>query len=135
MAHASVMHLGRWLLMGGLLLPALLSAAGGPEVAQLNAREFARRAAEPGVVLLDVRTAREVKNGRIQGAVHLDLTAPDFEERLARLDKQATYLVYCASGVRSARACQKLQAMGFPRAFNLQGGLLAWQAAGLPLEK
>jgi rhodanese-related sulfurtransferase len=87
------------------------------------------------VVVLDVRTAREVKNGRIQGAMHLDISAPDFEERLGRLDRKAVYLVYCASGVRSARACQKMQALGFAQVFNLERGLLAWQAAGLPLEK
>jgi rhodanese-related sulfurtransferase len=124
------------LLTGLCLLPCSVpAAAAGDAVPTLAAREFARRAQEPGVVVLDVRTAREVKNGRIQGAMHLDISAPDFEERLGRLDRKAVYLVYCASGVRSARACQKMQALGFAQVFNLERGLLAWQAAGLPLEK
>jgi rhodanese-related sulfurtransferase len=123
--------------MGGFaLLPNVFPAAAAEAgVVSLSAREFARRAAEPGVVVLDVRTAREWKTGRIQGAVHLDISSADFEERLAKLDRKAVYLVYCASGVRSARACQKMQALGFTQAFNLERGLLGWQAAGLPLQK
>lgn len=118
------------------MIPWVLPVAGAEGVvASLNAREFARRAGEPGVVILDVRTTREWNSGHLQGAVHLDISSADFEERLAKLDRKAVYLVYCASGVRSARACQRMQAMGFGQTFNLERGLMAWQAAGLPLQK
>lgn len=118
----------------GLGHPAVLVGAEG-EVASLSAKEFARRASEAGVVILDVRTERELTSGRIEKAVHLDISAPDFDARLERLDRKAVYLVYCASGVRSARACQKMKALGFEHVFNLDRGLLAWRAAGLPLVK
>lgn len=121
--------------LGSLLLWSPQAAESAAAVAQLSAREFARRAAEPGVIIMDVRTARELKGGRIRGALHLDIAAPDFEDKLARLDRKATYLIYCASGARSARACQQMKALGFAQVFNLDRGLLAWQTARLPLEK
>ena len=67
------------------------------------------------------------------GAVNLDVTAADFESKAAALDKSKTYLVYCASGVRSVRACEQLARLKFPRLYNLPGGFRAWAKAGKPL--
>jgi rhodanese-related sulfurtransferase len=44
-------------------------------------------------------------------------------------------LVHCASGVRSARACDKLNHLDFPNLYNLPGGFRAWAKAGKPVEK
>ena len=53
------------------------------------------------VVVLDVRTPKEFKEGHIPGATNIDFTTPDFEKRIGKLDKSKTYLVHCASGGRS----------------------------------
>jgi protein disulfide-isomerase len=101
----------------------------------LSIDEFAQMAADKQNVILDVRTAREFSAGHISGAKNLDVTAADFEEKAAALDKHRTYLVHCATGVRSVKACEKLGHLDFPNLYNLPGGFKAWVKAGKPVEK
>ena len=101
----------------------------------LSVDEFARMAADKQNVILDVRTPREFSAGHIPGAMNLDYNAPDFQEKAAALDKRRTYLVHCATGVRSVRACEKLNHLDFPSLYNLPGGFKAWVKAGQPVEK
>jgi len=51
------------------------------------------------------------------------------------LDKTKPYMVICHSGNRSAKACAALVAAGFTDITNIQGGTMAWEAAGLPMEQ
>jgi protein disulfide-isomerase len=101
----------------------------------LNVEEFARMADDKQNVILDVRTPEEFQAGHIPGAVNLDVSASDFEAKAAALDRSKVYLVHCASGVRSARACDKLNHLDFPNLYNLPGGFRAWAKAGKPVEK
>jgi rhodanese-related sulfurtransferase len=101
----------------------------------LSVEEFARMADDKRNVILDVRTPAEFQAGHISGAVNLDVSAPDFEAKAALLDRSKIYLVHCASGVRSARACDKLNHFDFPNLYNLPGGFRAWTKAGKPVEK
>jgi rhodanese-related sulfurtransferase/thioredoxin-related protein len=101
----------------------------------LNVDAFARMATDKNNVILDVRTPTEFKAGHLLGAVNLDVNAPDFQEKAAVLDKTKTYLVHCASGVRSVKACEKLTRLDFPKLYNLMGGFKAWAQAGKPVEK
>ena len=101
----------------------------------LSVAEFAKMAADKRNVILDVRTAKEFEAGHIEGAVNLDFLSPDFEKKSGALDKRKAYLVHCASGVRSERACQKLTTLNFPKLYNLPGGFKAWVKAGEPVEK
>ncbi len=101
----------------------------------LSVADFAKMAADKQNVILDVRTAKEFQAGHHAGAQNLDVTAPDFEQKAAALDKSKTYLVHCASGVRSERACKKMTQLDFPHLYNLPGGYKAWVAAGEPVEK
>lgn len=87
---------------------------------------FAELIGQPNTVLLDVRTPAEVARGKISGALEMDFRAADFAERLADLDPTKTYLVYCASGGRSGKTCQRLSAAGFRQVYNLEGGYSAW---------
>jgi len=106
-----------------------------PGFKNLSVEEFAKMAADKQNIILDVRTAGEFQAGHIAGAINLDVTAPDFAQKAAALDKSKTYLVHCASGVRSERACKKLTQLDFPSLYNLPGGFHAWTAAGEPVEK
>lgn len=86
-------------------------------------------------VLMDVRTPQEVAQGKISGSVNLDFNSSHFKQTIHQLDKDQTYFVYCRSGRRSAAACEALQAQGINNVVNLEGGILAWEAAGLEVEK
>ena len=86
-----------------------------------------------GTVLLDVREQDEWDAGHAPGAVHIPLG--DLPVRYGELDAEAPILVICHSGGRSARATQWLNdAVGF-EATNLDGGIVAWAGAGLPVER
>jgi len=106
-----------------------------PGYVNLNADEFAKLAADKSNVILDVRTTSEFSAGHIAGALNLDVNAPDFQQKAAALDKSKTYLVHCASGVRSVKACESLDKLGFLKLYNLTGGYHAWTKAGKPVEK
>ena len=93
------------------------------------------RKEDQSAVLLDVRTKEEYKRGHIPGSILIDFNSPDFEKEVARLDKNKTYLVHCAVGGRSARACKKMEGLSFLKLYNLEGGMGAWEKAGKPVEK
>ncbi len=93
------------------------------------------RAQKEKPVLLDVRTPEEFAEGHIPGAVLLDFRSPKFSEELAKLPRGKQYLVNCAVGGRSARACDQMSRIGFTNVVNLKGGFKAWQAQGKPIEK
>jgi rhodanese-related sulfurtransferase len=81
------------------------------------------------VQLVDVREDSEVAQGRIPGARHIPLG--QLGGRLAELDRQQPVIAICRSGNRSAKATEMLTEAGFT-CDNMVGGMLAWQAAGLP---
>lgn len=87
----------------------------------------------PGLVVLDVRTIEEFQTGHLDGATMLDAYRTDFGERLAALDKDVPYLLYCRSGNRSSQTRAMMEDLGFTDVADVDGGVLAWAAAGLPL--
>ncbi len=86
-------------------------------------------------VLLDVRENSEYAEGHIQNSVHIPLSALD--KQMAQLEsaRGKPVVIGCRSGHRSARACGMLRKAGFEQVYNLRGGVMAWQSAGLPLTK
>lgn len=77
-------------------------------------------------ILIDCRSPKEVAGGKIPGAINIDYLTPDFWEQLEQLDAHRSYYVYCRSGRRSIRTCTLMQNGGFPKVYNLDGGLNAW---------
>jgi rhodanese-related sulfurtransferase len=118
------------LLMGGCLEQdvRLLDPAAAVEIMRQNKDN-------PAFVILDVRTEQEFRQGYIQGAALLDYYAPDFRERFAELDRDATIFTYCRSGNRSSHVLKMADDLGFRNVYDLRGGILAWREAGLPLSK
>ena len=110
-------------------------AANAGPFQDVSVDEFAKLAADKSNVILDVRTPGEFNAGHIAGAINVDVNAADFQQQAAKLDKNKVFLVHCASGVRSVRACEKLSQLKFPRLYNLPGGFKAWVKAGKPVEK
>ena len=63
----------------------------------------------------------------------VDFYAADFAEQLAALDTDVPYLVYCRSGNRSGQALGVMEQLGFASAVDVDGGIVAWADAGLPV--
>jgi phage shock protein E len=108
-------------------------AANGP--ARVGTGEFATVIEQPGVVIVDVRTAEEFADGHITGAVNIPVQQPDFADRIAALDPNSTYAVYCRSGNRSQPAVAAMQKAGITTIYELESGTKGWTAAGLPLTR
>ena len=126
-----------------LFAPASIQAQDKPgtpkktSIENINAEKFdaLRKSDTNKVVVLDVRTKEENSKGRIPGSVLIDFNSDDFEKQVAKLDKNKTYLVHCGAGGRSARACKKMDQLGFTKLYNLEGGMGAWEKAGKPVER
>ena len=120
-----------------LVLGATAPLAAGtrfPEVTVEQARELIqKRAGTAEFVILDVRTPEEFAQGHLSGAVNVNLMAPDFESRLGALDRGKTYLVYCRTGNRSAKAIQTMGRLGFRSVYHMFEGIAGWQKKGFPL--
>jgi rhodanese-related sulfurtransferase len=87
------------------------------------------------IVILDVRTKGEFDSGHLNDALNLDVKSASFKEKISKLDKDKTYLVYCRSGKRSKRAQNIMKELHFKKAINMLGGFIAWQKAGQPFSK
>jgi rhodanese-related sulfurtransferase len=94
-----------------------------PEVAELQARGE--------IQLIDVRQPEEHEAGRIAGDRLIELGSLAVE--VDSIDRDRPVVFYCRSGSRSAMATEAFRGAGFD-AHNMVGGLLEWQAAGLPLD-
>ncbi|MBV8430779.1 MAG: rhodanese-like domain-containing protein [Solirubrobacterales bacterium] len=83
------------------------------------------------IQLIDVRQAEEYAAGRIAGARLIELS--QLSAKAQTIDPDRPVVFYCRSGARSAMATEAFIRAGF-KAHNMAGGLLDWEAAGLPLE-
>lgn len=99
----------------------------------LKAIEVAQLIREGAVVPVDTRDAAAFGRAHLPGAKHMPLE--DIESRLAELAMlPAQPVLYCRSGDKTKDLAAKLAEMEMPAAF-LEGGLLSWEAEGLPIER
>ncbi|MCB8982685.1 MAG: rhodanese-like domain-containing protein [Ardenticatenaceae bacterium] len=94
-------------------------------VAQVKDRE--------DVVLFDVREQFEYDEGHIPGVTLIPLG--DLPNRLNEIPTDKTVIMTCRSGNRSGQAADFLRQNGYTNVHNMEGGIVAWQQAGLPVEK
>lgn len=106
---------------------------GGGAIESVSAVEARRLQLEEGALLVDVREAHEWRNGHAPQAKHIPLG--EIEGRLSQIPKDKVLIVTCASGMRSRVGSRNLLGNGFPRVLNLSGGMNAWRAARLPIQK
>jgi rhodanese-related sulfurtransferase len=111
--------------------------ANAPEkgIQHVDAKQAQKLIAEKKVIVLDIRKPSEFSAGRIAGAKNIDFLEPDFEKRIDELDKSKSYLVHCASGGRSTHSLLLFKKHEFQSIYHLDGGIKAWEKAGLPIEK
>lgn len=86
-------------------------------------------------VILDVRTAEEFAEGHVPGAINI--SHDELADRLAEIEasREAGLIVYCRSGRRAGIAEELLLGQGYANLQHLEGDMLAWLAAGRPVEK
>ena len=99
----------------------------------LKPQEVAPLVARKQVVLVDTRDQAVFSRVHLPGAVHMPIE--EIESRLAELQMlQAAPVLYCRSGEQTKDLAAKLAADGMPISY-LDGGILSWEAAGLPVER
>lgn len=69
-------------------------------------------------MIIDVRTPEEFATGHLEGAININVQAPDFRERVMELDPNGEYFIYCRSGNRSGQAISQMNQMGFTTMTN-----------------
>jgi rhodanese-related sulfurtransferase len=126
-----ILTVGIVVLSGGALLWPVLFP-GGKRASPLEATQLINRGK---TLVLDVREPGEYAAGHLRDAKHLPLG--ELASRMAELDKSKakSVIVVCQSGARAEKAAKQLRAAGFDDVQCLDGGIAAWQAAGLPIAK
>ena len=126
--------LGTVLVTGGMLVWPLVARLlrPGQEVGAVEAVQLINRR---DAVVIDVRDAAEYKSGHITNARHIP--EGEIDSRMKELEKVKSkpIIVSCARGNRSLNVANRLRKLGFAEVFSLRGGIAAWQAASMPLEK
>lgn len=117
---------------GGLLLWPVLQGAVVSGLAPADAVQMINR---QKAVVVDVCDATEFAAGHIVGAKNIPLA--DLEGRLASVvkNKKLPLILVCQSGARSGRAVAVAKKLGYEQVQSMGGGLAAWKAANLPVEK
>ena len=96
------------------------------------APEWVRDRHDAGEIqLVDVREPHEWDAGRLAGARHIELA--DVASQADTIDREKPVVFYCRVGSRSGMAASAFRRAGYD-AYSMDGGLLAWDARGLPLE-
>jgi rhodanese-related sulfurtransferase len=98
-------------------------------VITLSAQEFASKSSAGTVI--DVRTAGEVAQGKIEGALVIDYYSSNFLDQVSQLPKDQELYLYCAVGARSEEAARLLVQQGFTKVYHLQGGIQGWSQEGM----
>lgn len=110
--------------LGGLSVGACTkqNAAAQSAISTIDGNEAKRLIAENNSIVIDVRTPEEFASGHVENATNIDFLAANFEEKIAQLPKDKTYVLYCRSGNRSGKAMGVFQKQGFTNVKNVAGG-------------
>jgi len=108
-------------------------AEAAPALVSLSPQELAAKIEAGKVRLIDVRTDEEVAQGMIPGAEHIALDR--FDPAELDLSDGREVVLYCRSGRRSAIAGERLASATGGPVEHLEGGILAWEAAGQPVDR
>lgn len=92
-----------------------------------------RRTSGVAPVVIDVRTPAEYAAGHVPGAINIPFD--QVAERIVEVDAPHGVALYCMVGPRARKGESALLATGYESVFHLEGGLAAWQEAGLPVER
>ncbi|OGY23521.1 MAG: hypothetical protein A2172_04575 [Candidatus Woykebacteria bacterium RBG_13_40_15] len=92
-------------------------------ISTTDAKELIKRnSGNKDFLIIDIRTPDEFAQGHIENATNIDFYQSDFESKIASLDKNGAYLIYCKSGGRSSKALEVFKQESFREVYNLLGG-------------
>lgn len=118
----------------GLLL--FMSCRSSAQVKKVPAATFkAAIDSQSNPQLIDVRTPEEFEKGHLSHAQNINWNDDNFNKQVEKLDKNQAVYVYCQGGGRSASAAARLAELGFKHIVDMEGGVMAWRVAALPLEE
>ncbi len=104
-------------------------------IKNVDAATFKKMIEEKKYILIDLRTADEIKSkGKIKGATELDFLDKNAEANIEKLDKKKSYLIYCAGGGRSGDCAELMKKQGFKDVVNLEKGFGDWKNKGFEIE-
>ena len=118
---------------GGLLIWPMLGKNGGG-ASKVSANDAVQLINREKAVLIDVSEPAEYAAGHASGARSVPLASLESSKDLPK-NKALPLVVVCPTGSRARKAVATLKKLGFENARALAGGLEAWRAANLPIEK
>ena len=123
-----------------LVTPSEVVAKAKATIKECSVRD-AKNCVNTDVLLIDIREAAEFARGHIPGAIHISRGLLEFEvlpaiQKRGNSDDPAEceIVLYCGTGGRSTLAARSLDEMGFTNVKSLDGGIVAWAEAKLPIE-
>lgn len=78
------------------------------------------------VMVIDLRTEEEFKDGKIRSSLNIDFQKREFIDNLNKLDKEKPYIIYCMSGNRSLKASHVMKSLGFKVIYHYKKGYKDW---------
>lgn len=99
----------------------------------VSIQDFEKKLQKKNVIVLDVRTPKEVAESSLEGVININYLGENFAKEIEVLNKKQTYLIYCKSGRKSREAASIMEKAGFKRVYMLDGGITAWEQAGKPI--
>ena len=117
-----------------LLMTFTVAKADMNEADSISPKQASEMYAERKAVIVDVRDDSEWNEQHIPGAIHIPLA--QLNGRISELKqyKDTTVITQCKAGGRSAKALEVLKSVGFTKVYNMDGGIMAWDKAGLKTE-
>jgi len=116
-----------------LLLSSSINAQTRTEVNSKQASVLIQK--DSKLIVLDVRTPEEFKEGHIKGAINIDIRQEDAFSKIDKLNRNAKYLVYCRTNHRSGIAVSHMMQSGFRNVTQMMDGFPGWAANKLAVQK
>lgn len=133
LAFVLVLVMAFWVACGGATAPAATTIDVRNLPNTVDVATVRGLQGRPDVVLLDVREPYEYQAGHIPGVKLISMN--DVPNQMDEIPRDKTVILTCRSGNRSEQVADFLRKQGFTNVHNMQGGILAWQQAGYPIEK
>ena len=117
-----------------LLMTRVVAKAKMNEADSISPKQASEMYAEQKAVIVDVRDDSEWNEQHIPGAIHIPLAQLNGRISEIKQYKDTPVITQCKAGGRSAKALEVLKSVGFTKVYNMDGGIMAWDKAGLKTE-
>lgn len=112
---------------------ATLEAQNKIEVNSKEVKEILKK--EKNIIVIDVRTPDEFKEGHVKDAQNIDIREYDAYSKIDKLNHNASYIVYCRTNRRSGMAVAYMMQKGFKTVYQMMDGFMGWAANNYAIQK